>query len=198
MSALFDEGAGEFDSNTFQTKLGRCRCGNALRRGARHHSSARCACWPEKTGRGVRPAEAAVEQPRFDAALIDRIRAQMHVGHRRQPARPRDGGQVKWAEARLWRPSLRVRPDEGTEKSLATITADDLRAIPQAPLRARQPERGDRRRHRRRNREAGTDPGSADSPGESPILQAGQEGGPQAWAGSRVDYDLPQSSPQLA
>jgi zinc protease len=73
----------------------------------------------------------AIEQPRFDAAPIDRIRSQMVSGIIAGARDPDTAAQVKWAEA-VYGDHPYARPDEGTEKSLATITADDLRAYHKA------------------------------------------------------------------
>ena len=74
----------------------------------------------------------AVEQPRFDQAPIDRIRAQIVVRHRRRRhAIPETAAQVAWAKA-LYGDHPYARQDEGTRETLATITPDDLQALPQA------------------------------------------------------------------
>ena len=50
----------------------------------------------------------AVEQPRFDAAPIDRIRAQMVSGIVANAARSRDGGAGEMGGGALRHPSLRA------------------------------------------------------------------------------------------
>jgi zinc protease len=130
MSALFDEGAGEFDSQTFQTKLD--DAGAEIRFGAARdtiYGSMRMLA--EKKDEAFDLLRLAVEQPRFDAAPIERIRAQMVSGIVASQRDPETAAQVKWAEA-LYGAHPYARPDEGTEKSLATITGDDLRAYHKA------------------------------------------------------------------
>jgi zinc protease len=130
MSALFDEGAGEFDSQTFQTKLD--DAGAEIRFGAGRdtiYGSMRMLA--EKKDEAFGLLRLAVEQPRFDAAPIERIRAQMVSGIVANQRDPEMAAQVKWAEA-LYGAHPYARPDEGTEKSLATITGDDLRAYHKA------------------------------------------------------------------
>ena len=130
MSALFDEGAGEFDSQTFQTKLD--DAGAEIRFGAGRdtiYGSMRMLA--EKKDEAFGLLRLAVEQPRFDAAPIERIRAQMVSGIVASQRDPETAAQVKWAEA-LYGAHPYARPDEGTEKSLATITGDDLRAYHKA------------------------------------------------------------------
>ena len=71
----------------------------------------------------------AIEQPRFDQAPIDRIRAQIVAGIIANARDPETAAQVQMVEGALRRPSLFAGRDEGTEQSLATITADDLKAL---------------------------------------------------------------------
>ena len=130
MSGLFDEGAGEFDSNAFQTRLD--DAGAEMRFGAGRdtvYGSMRMLA--EKKDEALELLRLAVEQPRFDAAPIDRIRAQMVSGIVANQRDPETAAGVKWAEA-LYGTHPYARPDEGTEKSLAAITADDLRAYHKA------------------------------------------------------------------
>lgn len=130
MSALFDEGAGKFDSDTFQTKLD--DAGAEISFGAARdtiYGSMRMLA--EKKDEAFELLRLAVEQPRFDAAPIDRIRAQMVSGIVANARDPETAAGVKWAEA-LYGDHPYARPDEGTEKSLATITADDLRSYHKA------------------------------------------------------------------
>ena len=130
MSALFDEGAGEFDSDTFQTKLD--DAGAEMRFGAaRDTIFGSMRMLVDKKDEAFDLLRLAVEQPRFDAAPIDRIRAQMVSGIVANQRDPETAAQVKWAEA-LYGAHPYSRPDEGTEKSLAVITADDLRAYHKA------------------------------------------------------------------
>lgn len=125
MSALFDEGAGEFDADTFQTKLD--DAGAEMRFGAaRDRIFGSMRMLAEKKDEAFGLLRLAVEEPRFDAAPIDRIRAQMVSGIVANQRDPETAARVKWAEA-LYGTHPYARPDEGTEKSLAAITADDLR-----------------------------------------------------------------------
>lgn len=126
MSALFDEGAGELDADTFQTTLD--DAGAEMRFGAGRdtvYGSMRMLA--EKKDEAFGLLKLAVEEPRFDAAPVDRIRAQMVSGIVANQRDPEVAARVKWAEA-LYGSHPYARPDEGTEGSLATITRDDLRA----------------------------------------------------------------------
>jgi len=127
MSALLDEGAGELDADTFQTKVD--DAGAEMRFGASRdtvYGSMRVLA--DKQGEAFDLLRLAVEQPRFDAAPTDRIRAQMVSGIVANQRDPETAARAKWGEA-LYGAHPYARPDEGTEKSLATITADDLRGF---------------------------------------------------------------------
>jgi len=130
MSGLFDEGAGDLDSDAFQTMLD--DAGAEIRFGAGRdtiYGSMRMLA--EKRDDALDLLELAVEKPRFDAAAVDRIRAQMVAGIVASAKDPDTEAEVKWAEA-LYGAHPYARPDDGTEKSLATITPDDLSAYHQA------------------------------------------------------------------
>jgi zinc protease len=130
MSGLFDEGAGDFDSDTFQTKLD--EAGAEMRFGAGRdtvYGSMRMLA--ETKDEAFDLLRLAVDKPRFDAAPIDRIRAQIVAGIVANARDPETAAQAKWQEA-LYGDHPYSRPDEGTEASLASITADDLRAYHQA------------------------------------------------------------------
>jgi zinc protease len=127
MSALFDEGAGELDSDTFQSRLD--DAGAEMRFGASRdtiHGAMRMLAEERDEAFGL--LQLAVAEPRFDAAPIDRIRAQMVSGIVANQRDPETVAQRKWAEA-LYGGHPYARPSEGTEKSLAAITAADLKAF---------------------------------------------------------------------
>ena len=184
-----------FDSDTFQAKLD--DAGAEMRFGAARdtiHGSMRMLA--EKQDEAFELLRLAVEQPRFDAAPIDRIRAQMVSGIVANARDPETAARVKWAEA-LYGSHPYARPDEGTEKSLATITADDLRAYHKAAfardnLRVAIVGAIDAETAKRElDRLFGDLPEKSGlQPVEKVELKLGQE--------VRVDYDLPQTSLQLA
>ncbi|MDQ2633278.1 MAG: insulinase family protein [Pseudomonadota bacterium] len=195
MSALFDEGAGEFDSDTFQTKLD--DAGAEMRFGAgRDTIFGSMRMLAEKKDEAFALLRLAVEQPRFDAAPIDRIRAQMVAGIVANQRDPKTAAQVKWAEA-LYGAHPYSRPDEGTEKSLAAITADDLRAfhanvfardnLSVAIVGAIDAETVERELDRL----------FGGLPEKSDLRPVGKVD-PKLGQEVRVDYDLPQTSLQLA
>jgi zinc protease len=195
ISGLFDEGAGDLDSDAFQTKLD--DAGAEMRFGAGRdtiYGSMRMLA--EKRDEALDLLQLAVQKPRFDAAPMDRIRAQMVAGIVASAKDPDTEAEVKWAEA-LYGAHPYARPDDGTEKSLATITSDDLSAYHKAvfardTLKVAVVGAIDAETLKRKLDEL-----FGDLPEKSKLrpvtnvdLILGQE--------VRVDYDLPQTSLQLA
>lgn len=130
MSALFDEGAGDLDSDAFQTKLD--DAGAEMRFGAgRDTVFGSMRMLAEKRGEALDLLKLAVNQPRFDAAPIDRIRAQIVAGIVASERDPDTVAQVRWQEA-LYGDHPYARQEDGTQTSLSAITADDLRAYHKA------------------------------------------------------------------
>lgn len=130
MTGLFDEGAGDLDSDAFQNRLDEAGAemgfsesndavGGAMRMLADEQDEA------------FELLKLAVEKPRFDQAPIDRIRSQIVAGIVANARDPETEASRKWAEA-IYGEHPYSRPDQGTEKSLGTIAADDLRAFHKA------------------------------------------------------------------
>ena len=130
MTGLFDEGAGDLDSDAFQNRLDEAGAemgfsesndavGGAMRMLADEQDEA------------FELLKLAVEKPRFDQAPIDRIRSQIVAGIVANARDPETEASRKWAEA-IYGEHPYARPDQGTEKSLGTIAADDLRAFHKA------------------------------------------------------------------
>lgn len=130
MTGLFDEGAGDLDSEAFQSRLddagaemGFSESNDDLGGSMRMLS--------DQQDEAFELLRLAVESPRFDQAPIDRIRSQIVAGIVANARDPETEASRKWAEA-IYGTHPYARPDQGTEKSLATITADDLRAFHKA------------------------------------------------------------------
>ena len=130
MTGLFDEGAGDLDSDAFQIKLDEAGAEMGFNEGN------------DAVGGGMRMLadrqddafellKLAVEKPRFDQVPLDRIRSQIVNGIVANARDPETQAARKWAEA-IYGTHPYARPDMGTEASLATITADDLRAFHKA------------------------------------------------------------------
>lgn len=127
MSGLFDEGAGDLDSDAFQEKLD--DVGAEMR-----FSSSRDAIYGSmRVLAEDRPAafdllRLALLQPRFDQQPIDRIRNQILTGIDAAERDPNAQARKQWMRA-IYGEHPYARPDEGTRQSLAAIAPDDLRAF---------------------------------------------------------------------
>ncbi len=130
MSGRFDEGAGPFDSDTFQTRLD--DAGAEMRFGAgRDTIYGGIRMLAEKQDEAMDLLRLAVEEPRFDGAPVDRIRAQMVANIVANERDPETLAQDKGRQA-LYGDHPYARPGDGTQSSLAAITPDDLRAYHKA------------------------------------------------------------------
>lgn len=127
ITALFDEGAGDLDSESFQIALDTAgaEMGFAADFDAIHGSMRLLADQREDA---VGLLKLAIESPRFDQNPIDRMRAQILSGIAAAAQNPATAAQTLWNYA-LYGDHAYARPSEGTPETLATITAADLRAF---------------------------------------------------------------------
>ncbi|CDM60521.1 MULTISPECIES: M16 family metallopeptidase [Rhizobium] len=127
MSALLDEGAGELDSDAFQEQLDDA--------GAEVHFDV----GPDAVYGSLRVLadskdnafallKRAIEQPRFDQAAVDRIRAQLTSNIIAEAKDPSTAATIAWRKA-IYGDHPYSRREEGTEQSLAAVTASDLKAL---------------------------------------------------------------------
>jgi len=130
MTGLFDEGAGDLDSDAFQIKLDEAGAEMGFNEG-NDAVGGGMRMLAERQDDAFELLKLAVETPRFDQAPLDRIRAQIVNGIVANARDPETQAARKWAEA-IYGTHPYARPDMGTEASLATITADDLRAFHKA------------------------------------------------------------------
>ncbi|AMS43116.1 M16 family metallopeptidase [Aminobacter aminovorans] len=130
MTGLFDEGAGDLDSDAFQIKLDEAGAEMGFNEG-NDAVGGGMRMLAERQDEAFELLKLAVEKPRFDQAPLDRIRSQIVNGIVAGARVPETQAARKWAEA-IYGTHPYARPDMGTEKSLATITADDLRAFHKA------------------------------------------------------------------
>ncbi|UVK48617.1 insulinase family protein (plasmid) [Mesorhizobium sp. AR07] len=130
MTRLFDEGAGDLDSEAFQVKLdnaGAEMSFDAQRDGI--HGSMRMPSLRKDAAFDL--LRLAVNRPRFDQEPVDRIRAQVLSGIIANEPDPDAIAQRKWLRA-IYGTHPYSRPDEGTKVSLAGITPADLGAFHKA------------------------------------------------------------------
>ncbi|TIY01715.1 MAG: insulinase family protein, partial [Mesorhizobium sp.] len=130
MSGLFDEGAGDLDSEAFQIKLDDVGAEMSFE-AARDGTYGSMRMLAEQRDAAFDLLRLAVTEPRFDQAPIDRIRAQVLSGIIANELDPDTLAQRKWLEA-LYGTHPYARPDQGTRQSIATITPDDLIAFHKA------------------------------------------------------------------
>ncbi len=130
MTGLFDEGAGDMDSDAFQIRLDDAGAEMSFRQ-TRDSLYGTMRMLAEQKDEAFDLLRLAIQKPRFDQAPIDRIRAQIVSGILAGERDPNTVGAQKWSEA-LYPGHPYSRRPEGTKESLAAITADDLRAFHKA------------------------------------------------------------------
>lgn len=127
MTALFDEGAGDLDSDAFQTQLD--AAGAEMSFSADVDSiNGGMRMLAEEREKAVGLLKLAVQQPRFDQNPIDRMRNQILTGIQASELDPNTKAQDAWSEA-LYGSHPYGRKFEGTTETLPTMTAADLRAF---------------------------------------------------------------------
>ncbi|MCA0424897.1 MAG: insulinase family protein [Proteobacteria bacterium] len=124
MTGLFDEGAGEMDSDAFQLALDDAGAEMSFSAGSDGIFGAMRMLADNQT-QAFSLLRQAILSPRFDQAPIDRIRAQIAAGIEASARDPGQMSQVAWREA-IYAGHPYSRPGEGTLESLAAITRDDL------------------------------------------------------------------------
>ncbi|MDK1376540.1 MULTISPECIES: pitrilysin family protein [unclassified Sinorhizobium] len=127
MTGLFDEGAGELDSEAFQERLD--DAGAEMRFDAGRdavYGSMRVLA--DQKDDAFDLLRLAIEQPRFDQAPMDRIRAHIVSGIIAEAKDPESVAKIAWSKA-LYGDHPYSRQDEGTEQALATATTSDLKAL---------------------------------------------------------------------
>ena len=125
MTGLFDEGAGDLDSDAFQLRLDDAGAEMSFSAGSDAiYGSMRMLA--EGQDEAFALLRMAIQSPRFDAEPMNRIRDQIVAGIQASALDPSTKGEIAWREA-LYGGHPYARPDEGTEATLATITPDDVR-----------------------------------------------------------------------
>lgn len=127
MTGLFDEGAGDLDSDTFQDRLD--DAGAEMRfnagRDAMYGSMRMLA---DQKDEALTLLRLAITSPRFDQEPIDRIRSQMLASIAGKANDPDTAAQLAWSKA-LYGDHPYARQDDGTAQTLQAVTADDLRSL---------------------------------------------------------------------
>ncbi|MFI0843614.1 M16 family metallopeptidase [Mesorhizobium sp. IMUNJ 23232] len=130
ITGLFDEGAGDLDSEAFQTRLDDAGAEMSFR-ASRDNIYGSMRMLADQRDEALDLMRLAITAPRFDQAPIDRIRGQMIANIRSEAKDPQTEASRRWLKA-LYGDHPYSRPDDGTEETLKTITADDLKAFHKA------------------------------------------------------------------
>ena len=124
--SLLDDGAGDLDAKAFQQRLE----DNAVElrsRSSRDYFTGSIRLLRDRQDKSFDLLRLALKQPRFDADAIERIRAQIMAGLRRETTNPNSIASRTW-----WRAAYPNhpygQPEGGSLESVPTITADDLRS----------------------------------------------------------------------
>lgn len=125
LSALLDEGAGDLDSLEFQTRLQTLAVYMTFDTG-RDHFYGSLRTLSRNRDEAFDLLRLALNEPRFDAAPVERIRSQLQTSLRRSERNPGAMANRAWF-AGVFGDHPYALPDIGTEESLAAIDPDDLR-----------------------------------------------------------------------
>lgn len=127
MSGLFDEGAGQLDSERFQQALD--EAGAEMSFGAsRDNVYGSMRALLETKDKAFDLLRLAINEPRFDEPAVNRVRGQIVASIRSRARDPQYEADRRWLRA-LYGEHPYSRPAEGTTETLAAVTADDLRAF---------------------------------------------------------------------
>ncbi len=127
LSGMLDEGAGQLDSQAFQSRLEDLAISLSFNAG-RDSFSGSMRTLTENAGEAFALLRMALNEARFDAEPLERIRSQIIAGIRAREQNPNTiVGQTLFSTLYPGHPY--GRPSRGTPDTVATITADDLRTF---------------------------------------------------------------------
>jgi zinc protease len=126
ITALFDEGAGELDSEAFQTAQDEEGASISFGAGADSMIGS-MRTLTETSAQSFNLLKLAIQQPRFDQDPIDRMRAQQIAGIVASSQSPRKKASILLNQT-LFGDHPYGRQDEGTPETLNSITKQDLAA----------------------------------------------------------------------
>ena len=130
ITSLFDEGAGDLDSEAFQIRLDDAGAEMSFNAG-RDNIYGSMRVLAESRPEAFELLRLALTQPRFDAAPVARMKSQALAGLRASENDPNTLAGRRWLRA-LYGDHPYARPSDGTEQTLNAITVDDLRAFHRA------------------------------------------------------------------
>ncbi|WP_340116949.1 pitrilysin family protein [Pelagibius sp. 7325] len=129
VSSTIDEGAGPLDSQAFQGELDNLSISLKFDAGLDSFSGS-LETLTENRDRAFELLRLALTEPRFDAEPVERIRSQIVASLSRQSEDP-DYIASRVLRRLMYGEHPYARPANGTEASIARITADDLRSFVQ-------------------------------------------------------------------
>ncbi len=127
MTGLFDEGAGDLKSDAFQEAID--DAGMEMRFSATRdaiYGSVRLIT--DQRDEAIRLVGLAINEPRFDADPLDRVRAQIIARIKSRELDPQTQAAQKWMEE-LYGDHPYARLEQGTAETLAAVAQDDLKAF---------------------------------------------------------------------
>lgn len=130
MTTLFDEGAGDLDSEAFQIRLDDAGAEMGFNASSDEiYGSMRMLA--DQKDEAFELLRLAINKPRFDQGPIDRMRSQIIAGIIASERTPEAAAGRKWLET-VYGDHPYARRDDGTKETLASISPDDLRKFHKA------------------------------------------------------------------
>jgi zinc protease len=126
-SGLLDEGAGDLKSQAFQRSLEEIAAQMSFSAG-KDTFTGQLRTLAAERDRAFDLLKLALNAPRFDDAPVKRIQSQMLASLRRQSKNPQKISGRLWSET-VFPGHPYSKPSDGTEKTVATLTADDLKSF---------------------------------------------------------------------
>ncbi len=127
VTALLDEGAGDLDSQAFQRRMQDLNMRMSFT-ASRDNFLGRFQTLTENRDASFEMLRLALNEPRFDAGPVDRIRTQLLVGIARKKQDPNTVAARTWMKLAFGDHPY-SQPSDGTMDSVKAITSDDLRAM---------------------------------------------------------------------
>ena len=126
-SGLLDEGAGDMESQDFQRALENIAAQMSFSAG-RDSFSGRLRTLTAERGKAFDLLRLALNAPRFDKKPVERIRSQILASLRQSVEDPRRISGRLWSET-VFPGHPYSKPSDGTEKTVAALTTDDLKSF---------------------------------------------------------------------
>ena len=130
ITGLFDEGAGDLDSDAFQERLDDVGAEMSFSQSPDSISGS-MRMLADNRDEALELLRLAITRPRFDPGPVERIREQIVAGILSDARDPRTIAAIEWNKG-LYGDHPYARRNDGTVETLRTITPEDLKAFHQA------------------------------------------------------------------